>query len=748
MMNRNRLIVFIFLVAGLISTASLPYLKFSFDFEQFFPKGDKELDFYRDFVREFETDDNFLLVAVERKEGVFEQTFLEKFHDFTLNTRDLPHVTESQSLTKFRYPLKTVFAVTTIPAIHIEDPTQYDSDKSKILQDERFVNNLISPDATALVVVMKTKSGMQLEQATELVRGLDSLIVKSGFEHTHVMGRAYFQKEVVDMTKYEVLVSTLVAGFLVSIVIGLIFRRVWGSVIALGAILLGLLLFMGILSATGREISALGALYPVLMLILGTFDVIHVMSKYIDERVRGLDAAAAVKITVKDMALPTFLTYSTTAIGFLTLLGNNIQPIADFGINATIGVTVAYVIAIVFVPACLSYFSLDQIIRVSEENNIWKRMFHWLHFFTKRNPIGIGVASVLIFGLSLYGISLIRTNYRIEDNLPVGAKVTKDFLFFEEKFAGFRPVEYGIYTQGDYQVDDFKVVQQIDKLETHLREYPSIKAITSLTAVYKSLNQMNAGGGRAAYQIPDNDTTFQELQTLVSKIPPSTLNVLRSKDNKKTRISTRISDLGADSVKQVGGQIERWVAANIDSNVVKVKRTGTGMLIDKNGEYIRDNTVQGLFWSVSIISILMALIFRKWQVMLIFLIPNLFPLFICGAFMGFYGIQLEAGVSIVFSVIFGIAVDDTIHTLSKLKAFRDKSNNTDDALYNTMMEVGKPMIHTAIILFFGFMVMLFSSNPPSVNVGILMSFTLASALLSDLFLLPVMARWLLKDDNK
>ena len=112
--------------------------------------------------------------------------------------------------------------------------------------------------------------------------------------------------------------------------------------------------------------------------------------------------------------------------------------------------------------------------------------------------------------------------------------------------------------------------------------------------------------------------------------------------------------------------------------------------------------------------------------------------------MGFFGIQLEAGVSIVFSVIFGIAVDDTIHTLSKLKMFKSKVHDTDEALYQTMMEVGKPMIHTAVILFFGFMVMLFSSNPPSQNVGILMSFTLASALLSDLFLLPVLTRWLLK----
>lgn len=743
-MNRNKIIIFTFLALGAISCLLLPKLKFSFDFEQFFPKGDKELDFYRQFVKEFETDDNFLLVAIERKEGVFNQQFLEQFHDFTLKTRDLPHVTESQSLTKLRYPIKTIFAVTTIPTIHIDDPAEYERDKQKIMQDERFVNNLISKDATALVVVMKTEQGIQLEQANVLIDSLNLLIKQYPFKQTHIMGRAYFQNEVVALTKREVMTSTLIAGILVSFVIAWIFKRFWGAFIALGSILLGLIIFFGILSLFKRELSALAALYPVLMLILGTFDVIHVMSKYIDERARGLSTQDAVRQTIKDMALPTFLTYSTTAIGFLTLLGNNIQPIVDFGINATIGVTVAYLIAIIFVPACLSFFDLNQIVKLTKETDNWKRSFFWLHFFTKRNAKWINLGAIVVFAFCIYGISKITTNYRIEDNLPIGAKVTTDFQYFEEKFAGFRPVEYAIYAQGDYLADDFEVLQQMDKIESHLKQYADIRAITSMTAVYKSLNQMNNGGSKGAYQLPDNDTTFQELKGLATKLPPSTMNILKSKDDKKARISTRISDLGADSVKRIGERIDRWIAANVDSSVIKAKRTGTGMLIDKNGEYVRDNTVLGLFWSVLIIAILMALIFREWRVMLIFLIPNLFPLFICGAFMSFYGIELEAGVSIVFSVIFGIAVDDTIHTLSKLKAFKSKGYKTDAALYHTMMEVGKPMIHTAIILFFGFLVMLFSVNPTSQNVGILMSFTLASALVSDLLLLPVLSRWLLK----
>jgi predicted RND superfamily exporter protein len=265
-----------------------------------------------------------------------------------------------------------------------------------------------------------------------------------------------------------------------------------------------------------------------------------------------------------------------------------------------------------------------------------------------------------------------------------------------------------------------------------------------MNTVIKSLNQMVNGGSVKSYSFPENDTIFENLRQYQAMVPGNTLNVLQSKDKMKLRISTRMNDLGADSIKKIGQRIDKWITSNLDSNVIKVKRTGTGMLVDRNSEYVRDNTISSLFWSVLIISILMALIFREWRVMLIFLIPNLFPLFICGGFMGFLGIQLEAGVSIVFSVIFGIAVDDTIHTLSKLKMFKDKGDSTDDALYHTMMEVGKPMIHTAVILFFGFLVMLFSSNPPSQNVGILMSFTLASALISDLFLLPVLTRRLLK----
>jgi hypothetical protein len=180
--------------------------------------------------------------------------------------------------------------------------------------------------------------------------------------------------------------------------------------------------------------------------------------------------------------------------------------------------------------------------------------------------------------------------------------------------------------------------------------------------------------------------------------------------------------------------------------VVKFKRTGTGVIIDKNAEYVRENLLQGLGMAILIVSLIMVLLFRNWKMLIISLVPNVFPLLLAGALLGFLGIELEAGVSIVFAVIFGIAVDDTIHFLSKFKLARDKGLSIEESLRITFLETGKAICLTTVILFFGFMVMLFSIHPPSVVVGLLISLTLFSALIADLALIPVLIRWLIKDE--
>ncbi len=741
----RNLLLALYVIATLASLWLLTRLKFSFDFEQFFPQGDPDWEFFKAYIRDFESDDNFLLVAIERPEGVFKQDFLQRVHDFTLRAKELPFVTSTLSLTTLQYPLRTPFGVTTVPAVHIDDTTYYAADRARILQDKRFVHNLISEDATALTVVLKTANQTTYEQSVALMQALDSLLASYPFERVYRLGRAYFHRDMVAMEKREVAVSTFIAVLLASGILYFIFRR-WRTVLlAMTGIGLALLFFLAVLSLLGRELNALAALYPVLMCIVGVADTIHLTTKYLDELEKGRSPREAIRITVREIGLATFITCITTAIGFLSLLTNRTEPIRDFGVNAALGVVLAFIVIYGWLYLWLPSFRREQLIQHTPEWAFWERFMRHTYVFTRTHRRTIGWVFAVALGLSLVGIARIHTDYRIEQNLPRGAQITRDFLFFEEKFAGFRPLEIAVFPQQGRSVDDPEVLRQIDRVEQRLDQYGPIRAHSSINDLYRSLNAMHEGNRPSAYRLPDEDETLLEYRQLAKRLPMPAAEVLVSRNRDKARIAARIRDIGRDSIVAIQNDLERWIAVHTDSAVARFRITGTGVVVDKNAAYIRDNMLEGLIPSVLTVALLMALLFRDARLVVIFTIPNVLPLFFAGALIGFAGIPLEAGVATVFSIVFGIATDDTVHFLSTFRLCRSRGLSVERSLEITLLETGKAMTLGSIILFFSFLVMLFSVHPPSVIVGVLVSATLVGALLCDLYLSPVLVRWLLSD---
>ena len=737
----RKYIIAAFLMLVPVCLYQVYHLKFAFDFEQFFPEGDPDLDFFYEFIDDFETDDNFLMIAIPNEETVFDQEYLERLHAFTLAARKLPYVKKSQSLTSMDYPVKTPFGFSSVPIIHKGDPSKYESDRRRILQDDRFVNNLINKRTDALAVTLRTEDALGLEACSELMQATYALLEEYGFEEAHFLGRAFFTDELVRMQKNEIVMSTIISGILVTLILILIFRKPIGVYIALSSIGLGLLLFMGAMGLLGREFNAMAALYPVIMLIVGTSDVIHIMSKYVDELKKGKEKMAAMVITIKQIGLATLYTSMTTAIGFATLYTSNVRPIKEFGLNAAMGVMIAYITVVLLTTCTLTLFSKEQIMKESEGLDMWERFLAKWYQLTKTKTRTISIVAIAFFFTCLWGMSMITTNYKIESNLPIKAKITDDFRYFEESFSGFRPLEFAItVNDSTTTADSYEVLREVSKLEDKLRADENLNSVISLTSMYKSIERMNRGNTAEGYIFPESKKAFLKAKRMVDRMAGDESTVLLSKDKTKTRISTRLADIGADRIKEEGIKIDNWIAANIDTALISVKRTGTGLIIDKNAEFIRNDLLYGLGIALIMVSLLMALLFRKLRMLVIALIPNLLPVIFAAALLGFLGIDLEAGVSIVFAVVFGIAVDDTIHFLSKYKLARNDGHGVEEAIEITFMETGKAITFTTIILFFGFLVMFFSNHPPSVTVGLLISVTLVGAWICDLFLLPVIMR--------
>ena len=207
-------------------------------------------------------------------------------------------------------------------------------------------------------------------------------------------------------------------------------------------------------------------------------------------------------------------------------------------------------------------------------------------------------------------------------------------------------------------------------------------------------------------------------------------------------------DLGSDEIRLANDSIRSWISNNLQTDLATYSITGTAIIIDKNNEYLRESMFKGLGLAFLVVSVLMVFLFKNVKMMLISLIPNIIPLLVAGAIMGFTGIELKASTSIIFTIAFGIAVDDTIHFLSKLKLVLNRGKSLEEAIQRTFKETGKAIVITSVILFFGFLILIFSDFTGTFYIGILVSVTLLSAVITDLYLLPVSLRLLLRKKKK
>lgn len=745
--KHRKSIVITTLVISALSLFFATKVNFVFDIERFFPQGDEDLAFFLEFREEFEDDDNFLLVAFTDSTSIFKTDLLQKIDQFTRSSSKIENVQHSNSLTNFSYFVKLQFGGFSppFPAIHIDDAERLAKDSARVMLDERILGNFISKDAKATVVVLKTENALTPEQSNALMAELNLILQDLDMSNYHILGRAYLQTALVKQQIKEFIFSTLISALLVSLVFWFILRKPIGVFISILSMLACLVIFVGIIGLFQIELDLLSSLFPIIMIIVGVSDVVHVMNKYIDEFSKSGDKKDALQTTIKEIGLATFLTSFTTAIGFLSLVTSRIYPIKLFGMTAALGVIIAFLVVITFTTSLLAIFPPEKIVFNQSTNTKWKSFLTKIFLFTKNKQKAISIGAVIYFVVCLIGMSQISTDLRIYDTLPQGLKVTNDFKFFEEKFAGFRPFELAVSVKAPYKVGDWEVLQEINKVENYLKTKEEIEGVSSITAVYKTMNRAFNADRIAFYKFPENEGQYLQMKKFVDKIPSKQLNVLVNKDLSKARISAKIKDVGSAKIKGITDDVFDYINNEINHEIIDLRITGSGVIFDKNNEYIRRSLLSGLGLAFLAISVIMSLLFKNIKMVIISLVPNVFPLLFGAALMGFLGIALDAPTAIIFAIAFGIAVDDTIHFLSKYKLERLKNKNMEDALEATFTETGKAIIITSIILFFGFLILLFSKTPGIVFVGILVSGTLFSAVIADLLLIPLLIRYFLKE---
>jgi predicted RND superfamily exporter protein len=739
----SKLLVALVVIITIIATFSTTKLKFDYDFESFFPTNDKDLQFYLNYRDQFEYDNEFILVGIENKKGIFKKDFLLKIRSFTDSVKTIKNVTHVLSATNAKNTIVGPVGIVEVPYLHLDSVNQYAADSLAIYRSEELVGTLFANDAKSVALFIKTKEGIAKIPSDSLLHKLERLIENYKFDKTHVAGKIKAQNVYLERIQHEFVLFLITSMVLVIIFLYISFRSFWGIWIPIVVVIMSIIWVLGFMSLIHKPLDIMMILLPTMMFVVGMSDVVHVLTKYLEEIRNGKEKLQAFKTTIKDVAFPTFITLLSTGVGFLSLLYSSIKPVRDFGIYTSLGILVSFVLAFTFLPALILLRKKPIVLKERNEDMFWSKRLHALLLWIFTNRLKVIVGCVLMVVLSFVGISRIVLNNNLLEDIVDSDSLKQDFYFFEKHYSGVRPFEMAITLKDPHRsIYDLDVLQQMDKMETYLKKEYGVGFILSPVSVVKTMNKAFNGGYPENYKLPTDTSALREIVSTIKKYKKKNeLKALISKDEQRARITGKMHDLGSAAIRILDKKLDASMKTGIPT-LFNYKLTGGAVMIDKNNEYLVYNMLQGLLMSILVVSLIIAFIYRSFKIVIISIIPNLIPMIIIGGLMGFAGIEMKLSTSIIFSIAFGIATDDTIHLLARLKLEMDKGRSFLYAIKRTYISTGKAVVVTSLILSAGFLTLVMSDFQSTFYFGLLVSVILFVAVITELLLLPVLLLWM------
>lgn len=743
---------FLLLVLIAIGTVVLAFgltsIKINFSFEDFYPKDDEEFIYYSTFNEHFYEDQNFTIyIAIESpSDDIFDPDFLTKADQVFQDIAALSGVDSLISGTQFPQIKRRGLSFSSTPYLQYDSPEAVDRSRARIAKDSSMVGLFITRDRKSICgYAFIQEEIFDTRQRDELSRAIESTLEASGYEHI-ISGIPYIRTRYVDVIAEELILFISLAMVLILSVLFFTYRNLWGVLIPTAAILLSLVWILGFMGATGKSINLISNLLIPIIFVVGTSDVVHLITKYLWAVREGISRLEAMRITLREIGMALLLTSITTSIGFASLLVSRVPPIREFGLYAALGVMFTFVITIVLLPNALLFLKPEHFSQPKslDAHPFWHRLMERLYAYT-RNRAGMIVASFgLILAASGVLIFFIPTDTYLIEDIGENDPIRKSMEFFEDQSYGLRPFELGIHIkQAGDQITDRKILMEMDKIETFLQGKMTFSPFLSAAAIVREGNYLSHFSRERHRRIPDTQEEIDELLSLTQlNGGESLLRRVVSEDGQTGRISSRIPDIGTAAFQDLHKEMQAFIHTNCDTSLFSYKATGHAFLTEHNLQYIRRSLLAGLGIAFVIVGVIMGLLFRSWKMLLISMFPNVIPLILTGGVMGLFGITLTASTALVFVIAFGIAVDDTIHFLTRYRLERQKGRDLDEAIRQTLHGTGKAMMITSFILMSGFVILLTSSFGGTWATGMFTALTIVFALLADLVLLPILIRWI------
>lgn len=750
---RLPLILVIAIITGIMGYYATK-VQMSYDFARTVPLDDPDNIMLRKFREQFGEDGNVIAVGF-RDSSIYRQKNFEAYRDFARTVKQISGVSEVIALPLLKVGLKDTensrFYLANIFPETIRSEAQFDSLMGVVRDQKLYMGQLVNASNGATMMIISVNKDVMnsplREPLTASLLEAAGIFQKNTGIEPHFAGLPFIRTVVTSQVKREMKIF-LIASVVITGVIMFIFFRSSRAVI-FSMIIIGIVVIwtMGTLALFGYKITLLTGLIPPVIVTIGITNAIYLLNKYHLEFARSKDKLKAIATVVNKMGLATFLTNLTVAIGFLTLLSTDILVLREFGIVAGLNIMALFFVSLVMIPSIFSWLPTptERHLRHLNFSKMGKFLKMIDSMVTHQRP-AIYAASIALALLSAYGIWQLRSVSFMVDDVPEDSTVKKDLQFFEANFSGIMPLEMVVEFQSKRRrpLLEIKNLRMVEQFEDFLDSIPEVSKPVSLISFVKASKQIFYNNNPERYSLPSQNERAFILRYMQGQTDNSGLfKSFVDSTFSKLRISAQMADIGSERMDSlVNFVIEPkmksiFVADANDTIVTSI--TGTTKLFIKGNKFLIANLKESLLLAFLLITLSMVALFANVRMIIISLIPNLLALMITAGIMGYFDIPLKASTALIFSITFGISVDNSIRFLAKYRQ-EILSNNfrIPLAVTDSILETGKSIIYTSIVLFAGFIIFAFSDFGGTIALGVLTSTTLVISMFTNLILLPAL----------
>ena len=721
-------------------------VEMSYEHASLLPKKDAAYFDYLKFTEVFGEEGNLIIIGIQDP-AFFQIDRFRKWEEFenklsqVEGVEDLLSVSKAYNLVKNtedrRFEINEIFPDTITSQAVLDQ-------RVEILRSLPVYKNLLyNPDNDIyLVAITLNKDKMLTKERENLIQAIQE--IGHSFEQEqgidlHYSGLPYIRVVNSIKIKKELYFFSVLALAICIIVLFIFFRSFKAVFFPVIIVLTGVVWALGMLSFFGFKITLLSGMIPPLLIVIGIPNSIYMLNKFHYEFARHGNKVKALQRVISKIGNATFLTNLTTASGFATFIIVKSDALRQFGIVASLNIMGLFLLSLLLIPIIFSFIKPPSTKHVRHLNNqfVSKVIFRLIHI-TEYHRITVYVVAVVILVLGLYGITLIKSSGYMVDDIPPEDPVYKDLRFFEANFDGLMPLEIMIDTKRPGGVMQMTTFNKIDQLEQRLADYPELSSSLSLLNLLKFSRQAFYNGNERYYSLPNNrEKSFIQQYTGGNETNTGLLHSFIDSTQQVTRISIRMKDVGTSRMEELYVGFTADIDSVFASDNYDVTVTGSSITFFRGTQYLLRSLFTSLGLAILLISVFMAVMFSSWRMVLLSLTPNIFPLIFTAAIMGFTGIPIKASTILVFSIAFGISVDNTIHFLAKYRQeLRVTGWNIRQSVVLALKETGVSMLYTSVVLFFGFGIFALSGFGGTQALGVLVSLTLLVAVTSNLILLP------------